>query len=94
LRNDTAVVQLELPDGVQEETIGSILMDPTPFHSDQPVLMAGIIGGQMQMTDTLQVVRLGQMLTVHAGFVVEQVSRAEGYRELPMYRAICQATAA
>lgn len=88
LRNDTAVVTLEVPEDLRRPTsLASILMDTTPFADDQSVFMAGIVGGEIEMTPDRQLVRLGRHLVVHVGFIVEEVANAEGYRGIPMYRA-------
>jgi hypothetical protein len=87
LRNDTAVVQLQIPAGIREETIGSVLIDTTPFSDDQPVLMAGVTNARMQTTAQNEIVVLQQEISARAGYVVEEVPQAEGYGGIPMYRA-------
>jgi hypothetical protein len=86
-RNDTALVQLRIPDGVREETIGSALIDTTAFYGDDPVLMVGFTNARMQATDRDEILVLQQEISAHAGYVVEAPQQAEGYRGIPMYRA-------
>lgn len=86
-RNDTAIVILELPENLPSPTtLASMYPDTTPFMGDQPVFMAGIIGGELEMTPARQLVKVGRALAVHVGYIVDHVAKADGYG-IPMYRA-------
>lgn len=86
-RNDTAIVILELPKNLPSpRTVATTYLDTTPFTANQPVFMAGIIGGEIEMTPARQLLKVGRALAVHVGYIVDRVPSADGYG-IPMYCA-------
>lgn len=85
-RNDTAIVQLDMPAGVGPGDLGMIMIDSDPFPKDAVVFMAGIAGSERRVARTTEAAINGLEIRVHAGHIAEYSPRADGYL-IPMYRA-------
>jgi hypothetical protein len=85
---DVALVQLAIPTRVPIDEFRVLPIDSDPFPFNEPVLIAGFIGGGRSLgigEDPFPRGLYELVLTVRAGYVGELVNKPDGFRS-PMYR--------
>jgi hypothetical protein len=87
LRNDTALVQMLIPDGVREQDLGVMLIDDEPIDIGAPAFMAGYTGGRIIVRrEDNAVMRAKARFDIRVGNRGPLVQAAEGYRGIAMWR--------
>ena len=85
---DVGFVQLGIPPHADRDSFRTLPIDADPFSFQDPVLMAGYVGGGREFSIGEQPWAAGiyeQKIAVRAGRVAELVSEPDGHRS-PMYR--------